>query len=319
MSVDDNALKLLGLLTNYNHNIFVKKIAPKILKMARSLFVIDKGEDMNAMKVCCLLLSMMFVASQVQAAGGTGATLSRISVSSISDVMPMLKQTSNKSFPLIRLGTLSLIAGTGTMIMGSMAGDMWFMGLGGVLNICAGGFYCAKKMASTKVNNLETELLGDDIVIYESSDNFELGLIVEESEIDYSAAGDRYYTVASTSGMHRTIESKQIKHILNITDYYSQIPGDQANLDELPLLKDTDAENMQHLVGAVIAFEQNGQNYIRTISEVQAYLGDGIKLVIGTSIIGRRDIIRVDNKGNALRYGEPLQGIILNESVENNE
>ena len=273
---------------------------------------------MNMKKACCLLLAYAVVTSQVHATGRVGALLPRVvTVSSISDIVPMLKK---ESFPVLKLGTLSLIAGTGTMLIGDMAQNLWLTVLGGGLNACACLFYfcsCAKK-AAIKANNrsLETELNGDDIVVYESNGNLKLGLVVEESEIDYSSTGDRYVTVSSIHGMHHkiehyTIESKQIRHVLNLAEYYSKTPDDQANLDELPLLKDTDVANLDHLSGAVIAFEQNGQNYLHTISEVKSYLGDGIKLVIGENILGRRDVIKIDREGNAMRYGKPLQGIIF--------
>lgn len=245
-------------------------------------------------KSLLLVLTLLFSAGQGYAAGKTTGQLPQLAVSSLSDVISPQHLDMSK-WPLFRLGILSLAGGGLVMLMGDMAQSLWFTGLGSVLTTCGVVFCVGKVISSPDAGSKEVKINGDEIVIYDNDGDYQLGHII---------GAESYYPssmkVVSADGMQDTVEAKQIKHVVDLSDKHFK------TLDKLlvqHLLRDGDVESMKLLVGAVIAFKHNDKNYLDTVSGVKITDDGRVELIIESSS-RRKVVISIDSKGKPVLDGD---------------
>ena len=278
-------------------------------------------------KSLLLVLTLLFGAGQVYAAGKAGGQSPRLAVSTLSEVMS-LQPLDKSKWPMLRLGILSLIGGTGVILTGDMAQSMWFTGLGVAVTAC-GVFFCVGKalglevergvkksnvtLSDTRISGIgikashrvkKVRIRDHDIVIYESDGDYELGLIDMAESDDLSRT-----TVASADGVKDTIKLKQIRHVLDLIDNFFNGLDEQATLGVslFKLIRDAPHEFLDN---AVVAFERNGKSYLNTFSGIQHTEDGGVSLAIKYSSSGEI-VIDVDSEGKPVLDGEPLQAVIF--------
>lgn len=264
-----------------------------------------------------LALALLFSAGQGYSSGGQ---VTRLAVSSLSQAMPLpLDKSTHRSELMV--GILSLAVGPMIMLAVSEAQEPLLTVMGGVLTAC-GVVMCAGKVLSgviglatrhTKASLLD---LDNSIVIYDSGEvtsdghPFKLGLI-DGAGSNYSTTRNSPITVASADGVQHTIKARQIKRVLDLTDYYAKALDEQATVGvEQPLLSDLRHEPRKYLDNAVVVFEHGGKNYLETFSGIKHTDDGGVELIIVDSN-RKYTVISIDSEGKPALDGEPLQAVLF--------
>ena len=260
-------------------------------------------------KSLLLTLALLFSAGPGYASAGQA---SRVVVSSLKEVMsvlPPLPADKSLQRSVLKVSIMSLFVGPMIMLAVSEAHEPGLTFMGGVLTAC-GVVGCLANAAIGLANRGEASLLNGSIVIYDSDGNYKLGLVKEGGGKQLSRIKNSPLKIAAAEGVIRTIEAKQIKHVLDLNDYYANVLDEKVTLDDQQLSLE-DAASIGNLLGATVVYRHNDKNYLNTVSGVTFTDDDKIEKLVLEGTAFNKTVLSVDSEGNPTLDGEPLQGAIF--------